>query len=61
MEEGRHAAIISGRTYLEGEAYGNFRVAKIHRDWVLLTHSGGGSRDYTGGWGARGFQPSHWG
>jgi len=42
MEEGRHAAIISGRTYLEGEAYGNFRVAKIHRDWVLLTHSGGG-------------------
>jgi len=42
VEEGRHAAIISGRTYLEGEAYGNFRVAKIHRDWVLLTHSGGG-------------------
>ena len=42
MEEGRHAAVISGRTYLEGEAYGNFRVAKIHRDWVLLTHAGGG-------------------
>ena len=61
MEEGRHAAIISGRTYLEGEAYGNFRVAKIHRDWVLLTHAGGGARDFTGGWGARGFQPSQWG
>lgn len=42
MEEGRRAAVISGRTYLEGEAYGNFRVAKIHRDWILLTHSGGG-------------------
>jgi hypothetical protein len=42
LEEGRRAAVISGRTYLEGEAYGNFRVAKIHRDWVLLTHSGGG-------------------
>ena len=42
IEEGRHAAVISGRTYLEGEAYGNFRVAEIHRDWVLLTHSGGG-------------------
>ena len=42
LEEGRRAAVISGQTYLEGEAYGNFRVAKIHRDWVLLTHPGGG-------------------
>jgi hypothetical protein len=42
LEGQRRAAVISGQTYLEGEAYGNFRVAKIHRDWVLLTHAGGG-------------------
>jgi len=42
LEGSRRAAVISGQTYLEGESFGNFRVAKIHRDYVLLTHAGGG-------------------